>query len=262
MRSAFEPTSRFRSAFEPTHVGLRAAGTSPRFDAETGRLFSDLRRYLNQPVQQIARRIAAHPDVIAALEEGRIDRLPPWAETARVAAAYIQLAGLDPRPALDRLSVLMGTVVDTGPSLPGARQPTSAKTRDHHSDGAVSRIMTRLSEAARGRGDRDEPSVLSEFRHQLLFTAAGLASSVHSVKAPFRWVAAAALALILVSSALPSSILQASVGGLSQPISGLWRTLSNGGSEVRVIILENGLKWFDADDPRDRRTDKLPSDRS
>jgi hypothetical protein len=72
---------------------------------------------------------------------------------------------------------------------------------------------------------------------------------------------AGALALIVVFSAAPSGVLQASVSGLSQPISGLWRKISGHAGEVRVIM-RGGLKWIDAEDPRDRRSDKLPSRRS
>ncbi len=86
----------------------------------------------------------------------------------------------------------------------------------------------------------------------------GLAETIRSIRAPVRWVSAAAIGLIIVGSAAPSGVLQASVGGISQPISGLWAKLSGQGSNIRVII-RDGLKWIEADDPRERRSDKLPS---
>jgi hypothetical protein len=88
-----------------------------------------------------------------------------------------------------------------------------------------------------------------------------LKASLWKARAPVRWVIASALALIVIGSAAPSGVLQASVGGISQPISGLWRKISGQTQDVRIII-RNGLKWIEADDPRDRRSDKLPSRRS
>jgi hypothetical protein len=103
--------------------------------------------------------------------------------------------------------------------------------------------------------------MLAEWSAHLKETAAGVRASIRSVRAPVRWVAAAALGLILFGSAAPSGVLQASVNGISEPISGLWHKLSGQGSTIRVIV-RDGLKWIEADDPRERRSDKLPSHRS
>lgn len=250
MRSAFAPTSHSYNADVP-----RAA---PYHDPEIARLFSELRQYLGLPIPQAAQMIAVHPGVIAALEAGRIDVLPPWSETARVVTAYIALARLDPRPALDRLAMLMGVSIPAAPPAHALAHP------EPHRDGAtpVSRILGRLSEAAsRARDQAATPGVLAEWSAHLQETAAGLAASARALRAPVRWVSAAAVTLILLGSAAPSGVLQASVNGLSQPISGLWHKLSGQGSTIRVIV-RDGLKWIETDDPRERRSDKLPSQRS
>jgi hypothetical protein len=254
MRSAFAPTSHSNTA-----ATTRAA---PRHDPEIARLFSELRHYLGLPIPQVAQHIATHPGIIAALEAGRIDMLPPWSETARIVTAYITLAHLDPRPALDRLAALMGVSIPATPSFQANHQ--TASRPQSHDDAAtpVARILGRLSDAAhRAREQAVTPGVLAEWVAHLKETAEGLAASVRAMRAPVRWVGSAAIALILLGSAAPSGVLQASVNGISQPISGLWHKLSGQGTAIRVIV-RDGLKWIEADDPRERRSDKLPSHRS
>ncbi len=113
MRSTYAPASHVN--FAPG-AGHGAVGHSPGSDPEIAHLFSELRRYLGMPLPQIAHHVATHPNVIAALEAGRIDLLPGWSETARVVTAYIGIARLDPRPALDRLAVRMGVAINSAPS--------------------------------------------------------------------------------------------------------------------------------------------------
>jgi len=237
--------------------------TAPRPDPEIARLFSELRHYLGLPIPHIAQHVACHPGVITALESGRIDLLPPWSETARIVAAYISLARLDPRPALDRLSVLMGVAIPATHYYAPPSHETAAHPRmPDEAATPVARILGRLSDAAnRAREQAATPGILAEWVAHFTETAEGLTSSVRAMRAPVRWVAAAAIALILFGSAAPSGVLQASVNGISQPISGLWHKLSGQSSNIRVII-RDGLKWIEADDPRERRSDKLPSHRS
>jgi hypothetical protein len=256
MRSAFAPSSRTKFA-----AGEQSGGRARRLlpaDPEISRLFTELRQYLGLPAQQIARHISTDPHVITALEAGRVDLLPAWSETARVVTAYIGMARLDPRPALHRLSVLMGVTINAGP------QPQRHVEASEPGDAAtpVGRILGRLSDAAnRAREELSEPCVWAEWAAHLKETVRGVRSSLCAARAPVRWVSAAALGLIVIGSAAPSGVLQASVGGISQPFSGLWRKLSGQEANFRVII-RGGLKWIEADNPRDRRSDKLPSRRS
>jgi transcriptional regulator with XRE-family HTH domain len=238
----------------------------PGADPELARLFTELRQFLGLSIAAVAHQLGSHPNTIAALEAGRIDLLPPWSETARVVAGYIGLARLDPRPALDRLAMLMGVIV-TAPAAVRppfqARMPAAAEPRPavQHADPItpVARILGRLSQAAaRTRSWDDEPGVLAEWGHTLRETVTGLARTVRGLRAPVRWVMAVAVGLAVIGSATPSGVLQASVHGFSDPFSGLWRSLSGTAGQVRVQI-RNGLKWIEADDPRARRSDKLPS---
>ncbi len=256
MRSTYAPAAHL--SFAPG-TGHSAPGTAPAYDAEIANLFAELRRYLGLPIPQIAHHIATHPNVIAALEAGRIDLLPGWSETARVVTAYIAIARLDPRPALERLAVLMGVARHAAPIAPRAASyaspPDEAAT-------PVARILGRFAEAAaRARDEATGPGLLAEWAAHLSETANCLKASLWTARAPVRWVIGGALALIVIGSAAPSGVLQASVGGISQPISGLWRKISGQAQDVRIIV-RDGLKWIEADDPRDRRSDKLPSRRS
>lgn len=255
MRSTYAPTA--QSGFAPG-MAATGAGTSPVYDPEIAKLFGELRRYMGLPIPQIAHHIATHPNVIAALEAGRIDLLPHWSETARVVTAYIGIARLDPRPALERLSLLMGVSRHMAPVAPVAAY---ASPPDEAAS-PVARILGRFAEAAaRARNEAAEPGLLAEWAAHLKETANCLKASLWKARAPVRWVIAGALALIVIGSAAPSGVLQASVGGISQPISGLWRKISGQTQHVRIII-RDGLKWIEADDPRERRSDKLPSRRS
>jgi hypothetical protein len=255
MRSTYAPTAHLN--FAPG-TGHTAPGGPPAYDPEIANLFGELRRYIGLPIPQIAHHIASHPNVIAALEAGRIDLLPPWSETARVVTAYIGIARLDPRPALERLALLMGVAKQTSPAAPRA----SYASPPDEAASPVARILGRFADAAaRARNDAAEPGFLAEWAAHLKETANCLKASLWKARAPVRWVIAGALALIVIGSAAPSGVLQASVGGISQPISGLWRKISGQTQNVRIIV-RDGMKWIEADDPRERRSDKLPSRRS
>lgn len=254
MRSTFKPAS--NSYPGGGHSGPARKGATA--DSETARFFLELRRYLRLSTAEVAHRIGTHPDIIAALETGRIDCLPVWSETARVVTSYIGMARLDPRPALERLSVLMRVAVHAGPHR---HHPVAASARSAAAS-PVSLIVSRLVDAtARAKSGAGWSERFTDWKQHIGNPAKALAEVRLPARAPVRRVLAAAFALVIVASVAPSGVLQASVGGIAQPISGLWRKLSGEGSAVRVII-RDGLKWIDADDPRERRSDKLPSHRS
>jgi hypothetical protein len=252
MRSTFAPASPFNAHVrQPARAPERVLA-----DAELARFFIDLRRYLRLSTADAARRVATHPDVIAALEAGRISGLLGWNETARVVTAYIGLAGLDPRPALDRLHALTRAAANSAPRAHPMPRPVNAEAE---SVNPATRIIGRLSHAAARAGmPAEQPAWFAEWTAHLTGALKRLNGALQSARAPVRWVSAVALGLIVIGSVASSGVLQASVGGIAQPISGLWRKLSGEGRDVRVIV-RDGLKWIEADNPRKRRSDKLPS---
>jgi cytoskeletal protein RodZ len=74
---------------------------------EVGRFFRDLRQAFRVSQAQIAQQLATRIDIIAALETGHVRALPPWPETCRIVRSYAALAGLDPRPALHSIEMLL-----------------------------------------------------------------------------------------------------------------------------------------------------------
>lgn len=266
MRPATVTPSQPRHGVYASRPGSAYTGHSSANDPEIARLFFELRTFLGLSVPAAAEALATHPGVIAALEAGRIDLLPHWSETARVVSGYIQLAHLEPRPALDRLARRMGIVVTASSpqSFPApAGRPRVQVTGEPDGPGtAVARILGRLSEAALRAQERARtPTIVAEWAQHVKETAEGVRTTVRGVRAPVRWVVAGALGLVVVASTAPADVLQASVSGLSQPITGLWRSLGGQATEVRVKTRE-GLKWIEVDDPRQRRTDKLPTPRT
>ncbi len=92
---------------------------------EVGRFFIDLRGAFRASQAQVAQRLATRIDIIAALEAGQVRALPPWPETCRIVRTYTSLAGLDPRPALHALEMLMEAEVHAPPSKPRRRRGRS-----------------------------------------------------------------------------------------------------------------------------------------
>ena len=73
------------------------------FDAELGQIFINMRSLLGLGLWDMARAVGAEPTIIANLEAGAIDALPPWAELTRLIDVYASLTGIDPNPILARL---------------------------------------------------------------------------------------------------------------------------------------------------------------
>ena len=85
-------------------------GQIPRFDADLGRHFLDLRLALELGLWDMARLVGSEPTVIANLEAGALDQLPQWPELSRIIEAYGAETGVDMRPIISRLLVLDGYV--------------------------------------------------------------------------------------------------------------------------------------------------------
>lgn len=82
-------------------TGMSVGGPGPSSAlAEAAQLFAGLRTVLNLTLEGAADLLATEPNVISALENGKLDALPPWPETQRLVEAYTGLAGCDPGPVL------------------------------------------------------------------------------------------------------------------------------------------------------------------
>jgi hypothetical protein len=73
------------------------------YDAEVAELFRDFRAASNLSEADLAARLATRIEVVQALEQGALYALPEWAETCRVVNNYGLLLNLDVRPLLRRI---------------------------------------------------------------------------------------------------------------------------------------------------------------
>lgn len=227
-------------------------------DAEIAALFAQLRIYLRLPAGEVAIRLGTDPRVIAALEAGRVDLLPHWPETHRIVTAYAASAGIDARAVVDRLALQFDRLARPRTSALPAPEPAP--------DAAVGKIVDRLARQPDTPPEqRGLFSRLSDLGNQVSAQAAELRdgasaylSDLRARKHPVGWVLAAAVAVVLALSVVPSGMLQASVGGLSSPITGLLRGISDQLTLASAPV-RDGHRWIEVDDPRQRRSDKLRS---
>lgn len=197
----------------------------PAGSAEVARLFQMLRRHLGLTPEQTAALFHTRWDVIAALEAGSLDRLPPWPETQRIVVEYTKLCRLDPRPVLHLM-----------------QQALSA--RDRAIDDVEEDRPSRLRQMFSGHGLR-----LRHFFQALKF------ASGFSIPAPCMLFAVTlpAVALFLFTQ---TAVLEAAANKLPSPMA----RMIKGAREyvmAQMAPIRDGLRWIDVDNPRERRGDKL-----
>jgi hypothetical protein len=196
---------------------------------EVGRFFVDLRRAFRASQAQIAERLATRVDIIAALEAGDVRALPPWPETARIVRTYTHMAGLDPRPALTSLELLLQAAVHA-PTRPPARPSSRPPRRSSRTDGddpGLSTVVSSLKEMWEGR--------MGQATRMLI-------------------VVTVPITLILLVT--QTAVLEAAVSQLPPSVARMVR-----GAQNYVIVqfapVRDGLRWIDVPDPRTRKGDKL-----
>ncbi len=192
---------------------------------EVGRFFLDLRRAFRASQAQIAERLATRIDIIAALETGQVRALPPWPETCRIVRNYTHMAGLDPRPALTSLELLLQTSVHAPVApVPRARRRAEVPVED---EPVRSAILSSLREAWEGR-----------------------------IGAAMRLLIVVTVPVTMILLVTQTAVLEAAVAKLPPSVARIVR-----GAQNYVIIqfapVHDGLRWIDVPDPRTRRADKL-----
>jgi hypothetical protein len=201
---------------------------------EVGRFFVDLRRAFRASHAHIAERLATRIDIIAALEAGDVRALPPWPETARIVRGYTHMAGLDARPALTSLELLLQAAAQA-PARPLAKpmrpaRPSRRARRTDDTDGAepgLSTVLSSLKEMWEGR--------MGQATRMLI-------------------VVTVPITLILLVT--QTAVLEAAVSRLPPSVARMVR-----GAQNYVIVqfapVRDGLRWIDVPDPRTRKGDKL-----
>lgn len=259
--------------------------------AEIAAFFCDLRRYLGRSAGDIAHELGVPVRLISALELGRIDLLPPWPETVRLVEGYATIAGIDPRPALTALEVafaqrslsLQSTAAPVDVSAPVAKNQQAGPQfeepiADRQQAGPRLRVGVSGKPVPAPALPVDEPPHLHrhDFSSQPVEAepeekgiARHLAFSPERITTMPRWAARSArptaiivlvfgLTLLLAINTPRSAVVSATTDTLPEPVAAMVRS-AHEFLLHRFARQEDGLRWIDVDDPRARRTDKLPT---
>jgi hypothetical protein len=265
------------------------------FDVELGRIFLRMRNLLGVSLWDMARLVGGEPTVIANLEAGAIEALPPWPELARLVEAYAAHTGIDPQPILTRLWKLqpqpqhIATHTDdpTGRTLtiqPATFRPNSrpeSPTQSHVWTNEVTlrpaaHTFTQSAPTATGRppntgsrkisnapalaqaADIVEPTAVTtkHVRRAALSTSRGLLRLANrNVVGLLAFLVLPTL--LLVSARFSPALLYAVPATLPAIIaaplqSGIGMLVDS------VAPVRDGLTWIEIDDPRIRKSDRLP----
>jgi len=184
---------------------------------EVGRFFVDLRHAFRATQAQIADRLATRIDIIAALETGHVRALPPWPETCRIVRNYAHMAGLDPRPALTSLEILLQAEVHAH----------SEPVRRARGEPLLSGVASRMRDAWEGR-----------------------------VGQALRMLIVVTVPITLILLVTQTAVLEAAVAKLPPSVVRIVRGAQNY-VIVQFAPVRDGMRWIDVPDPRTRRADKL-----
>lgn len=212
-----------------------------QIDDRIGRFFRDVRAYAGLPVDELARRLATSPHVIASFEAGAVHALPPWPETRRLIQAYGDLAQFDPRTLVDHVHAQMMAPPTVLASHP--RPAPAAMPRPPLSPPAAVRTTAVAAPApATGKARATDRSA-RVVRHA---RRAGYVAAVCGVF----------MVATLWSAHSRPAFLTAAVDLLPQPMAQrFWAGMD-------LVLLSTapkreGLKWIEVADPRTRKADKL-----
>lgn len=236
MGSGYEPARSYagpRLHSAPFAMPARVTPPDQSIAQEVGRFFRDLRQAFRLSHAQVASRVATRIDIVMALEAGNVHALPPWDETCRIVRAYTQFAGLDPRPVLKSLEVLLAAA---------ATAPASQTQRG----GVLPRVSHKQAAAPETRRTRARAGIAegSSDRHN------------GRTARTARLLVAAAVPVALVVLVTQTSVLEAAVSKLPPSVARIVRGAQNY-VIVQMAPVRDGLRWIDVPDPRTRRGDKL-----
>jgi DNA-binding XRE family transcriptional regulator len=203
--------------------------------ADVARFFQELRAAHQLSQAEAAQRLSTRIAVICALEAGDVSDLPPWPECCRVVRTYTGFMGLDPRPILHLLEVLLAAGA-TAPKpvpkrtlFPQLKRPTTARPQQRGSNAAGPGLAV--------------PAMLKGL---LLSPKARAGRILFAIAVPVGL-------LVLLTQ---SSVLQAAVAQLPPRMARIVRGAQDYVT-VQLAPVRDGLRWIDVRDPRSRRSDKL-----
>ena len=202
--------------------------------ADVARFFQDLRAAHQLSQVEAAQRLSTRIAVICALEAGDVSGLPPWPECCRVVRTYTSFMGLDPRPILHLLEVLLAAAT-TAPKPAPKRIlfPQLKRSTAHRQQRGSDAAGSALAVPARLKGLLRSPRARAG---RILF--------------------AIAVPVGLVVLLTQSSVLEAAVSQLPPRMARIVRGAQDYVA-LRMAPVRDGLRWIDVRDPRSRRSDKL-----
>lgn len=231
--SSYRDSARTRADWKSAAVAEHAAGgadiATRQIRTDVGRFFIDLRRTIGTTAAGAAHQLKTTAAVIAALESADAERLPPWDETQRIVMGYTAWAGIDGRPVLTALGIL---VREAKQRRQMARQAEAARPAVNASSERLRQIRAAIAEGAR----RLPHEALNQARERPVRT-------FYTLSLPL------ALLLVLLNP-------QGLGGAVAKPFKSVV-------SAVHDVVAVNfaprrqGLQWIEVSDPRTRRGDRL-----
>ena len=260
---------------DETHSPISALDPRGNPLSETADFFRGVRDVLNVSEAELAVRLDTEPHVISALETAQINRLPPWPETERVVCSYAKVLSVDPLPALHLLQAAMAqrSAELSSTDRPIHSTPQSGKLEDNHaaqSDPTKSKtkLPPGLARYTKNKGQSSHAATVSRLGKGATYLAreaiakfpkAAIITYMHQwIARPARPIAITLiLAAMLIWSASQGWFVKLAQSSFPGPIASVVR-----GTNDFILYYtspkRDGLRWIEVDDPRTRRTDKLP----
>ncbi|MEW5964124.1 MAG: hypothetical protein AB1749_11230 [Pseudomonadota bacterium] len=228
----------------PTLPGGPARAARATASAEIGRFFVELRWALGVPTRQLAERLATSERVIKALEAGRTADLPVWPETVRIVSDYAALARIDARPVLHVIAGALAAAQRQAPhaDVPDGRRNLAATPR-------TARASERLHHRLRAGIGRLVPTRI----------ASGEPGAMRR-RPPLKTLLAVAAPTALWLFATETNALYRGLASLPPSAQRLVRPVQDY-LLLALAPVREGHRWIEVDDPRSRRSAKLPTKR-
>ncbi len=239
------------------------AGHSPSGQAEAdsraviARFFIDLRQALRLTVPQAAYYLQVPPEVVEALETGRVEYLPPWPETSAIIMTYASMAGINGKPVISAIGTLLTHLsVAAAPAVHFPTAPALAQRQP-----APRQLTQRVRDTRAVREPAPVPGGLATSSRNLLSAGSAIANGARRLpqqalnqmrQRPQRAVYAVSLPLGFLLLAMNSSIFAT----VSHPFSMAVQWVSTYFQEHYGPV-RDGLRYIEVDNPETRRADKL-----
>ncbi|MEZ5898920.1 MAG: hypothetical protein R3D51_05425 [Hyphomicrobiaceae bacterium] len=214
-------------------AGVRAEGeATAQIRADVARFFRDLRSTIGVDQIQAATALRTSLAAISALEQADAARLPAWPEVERIVMAYAAWAGIDARPVLTALGIL---VRDAHQRQQTARQAEAARPAVNASAEHLRHMRNAIAETAM----RLPIEALNQARER-----------------PVRTFYALSLPLGLALLMLNTNMLSGTLSHVRGPFTSAAHYLHDV-MAVHFAPEREGLRWIEVTDPRARRSDRL-----